>query len=393
MTKDKKKLLSGDGLTFILVTALFFTACAGVLTDDRTASDGVRAGLDSCLGELLPSLFPFMFLSAFAAEYGISEQLGRLLSPVTRLLFYLPGEAGVTVLFSLVGGYPVGAVGIASLRKRGVITPSQAARMLCFCVNPGPAFLIATVGEDFFGDRRLGVLLFLSQTAASVVVGATLGFAARIKSRKKRADKPANQGKTGYTFAGIRRRDLASAFVSAAKSACTSAVSLCSLVVLFSAFSPLLMKALGVSRSTLPGVILGCILEVTDGTAAAAAMRLPIRAAALAAGWGGLCVHFQVYAASSYKGKTACPPLRFMCARAVTGGLSALLLRYAGEFFAPAAAVFSNIEHTAARPTALTFTSSAALLLSSVLFTLFIDEGGDRANKPEDHLRIWDPRL
>ena len=109
-------------------------------------TQGAYEGLLFCAQILIPSLFPFMVLSSFVVNCGISGILSRFLAPVTKSFFRLPGSAGVTILLSMFGGYPVGARGIRTLLDRGLITREEGARMLCFAVGAGPAFVIFAVG-------------------------------------------------------------------------------------------------------------------------------------------------------------------------------------------------------------------------------------------------------
>lgn len=347
-----------DGFTFFTVTALFFAACAAALSMPSTAADGIRTGVDYSLNILLPSLFPFMFLAAFAAEYGISSAIGRYIAPFTEKVLYLPAEAGVTVLLSFVGGYPVGAVGIASLLKNKYISENQARRMLCFCVNPGPAFLISAVGDSLYKNRTIGLVLFLAQTTASLTIGIILGLFARRREIIPKVKKEL-----------AVRRELSASFILSTRLACGSAVSLCSLAVLFSAFSSLLLGGLNIGSETNTGIFLRNFLEVTDGCSSLCGARLPIFFTALAVGWGGLCVHFQVFAALP---ELRIAKLPFALSRAAVGTLGASLTYLIIDYFGITADVFSNIENTKAQLSSLQFCGSLALLISSIMFVVFL---------------------
>ena len=348
----------------VAVTLLFLLACAGILYLPQSAADGAREGVDQSLSVLLPSLFPFMFLCAFAGEYGISSKLGRLLSPFSRHVLHLPEEAGMVVLLSLVGGYPVGAAGICSLLDRRAVTHDQARRMLCFCVNPGPAFLIITVGEGLYGSTAAGWVLFAAQTAASLIIAVILGISSR--RRKQPHDAP---------LTGNNRNDLSCAFVKSVKSACGAAVTLCSLVVLFSCFSTLLLTSLNVDSGSLTGIIIRAFLEVTDGAECIAAKRLPLYITSLAIGWGGICVHLQIFAALSGRHINK---LRFAAVRLLSGALSMgityLILRYIKTDIS----VFSEINNHQVKLSSTPVTGSLALLVSCIMFLIFITPAGER---------------
>ena len=350
-----------DLFTVLPVTAVFLTACTAALMLPAAAAAGMRSGIDSALNVLLPSLFPFMFLSAFASEYGMSDMVGRVLAPFTQAILFLPGEAGVTVLLSLVGGYPVGAVGIAALLRKNKITPAQAKRMLCFCVNPGPAFLISAVGEEMYKNRTLGVLLLISQTCASLIIGIFLGLIARFREKTVSSSKTA-----------IHRRGAADAFIVSTHAACSGAVTLCALVVLFSAFSSLMFTSLRIDGRSDIGMLLRCIFEVTDGCTVLSQIGISPALTALTVGFGGICVHLQIFAALPGLDFSK---VRFCISRMVCGLISAVIVTIGEMFITAPAAVYSNIEKTTAAFTAVTKTGSAALLTSSVLFLIFMHCG------------------
>ncbi len=131
-----------------ILLCLIIIACAlGILLFPNDVRNGASSGISYCLYTLVPSLFPFMVLSSFIIHSGISKFIGKLLQPVIQFLFYLPGSAGSVIIMSMIGGYPVGARGCMSLLEQGAITQKQAQRMLYFCVNAGPAFIISVVGS------------------------------------------------------------------------------------------------------------------------------------------------------------------------------------------------------------------------------------------------------
>ena len=247
---SKKK----DMLLFLTVTLLFVAVCIGVLAMPKVSVDGARNGLMYSFGVLIPSLFPFMFLSNFAVEYGISSKVGRVLAPFTEKVLYLPSEAGVTVLLSLIGGFPIGAVGTSALYKQGKITEKQAQRMLCFCVNSGPAFLISVVGAELYDSELIGIILLTAQILSSLIIGIVLGLFAR---KKEPLQKSVGNAQSKIEFAP--------AFIISAKNACTATVNLCALVVLFSSFSSIFLTALKIDGDSPIGIIIKAVLEVTDG--------------------------------------------------------------------------------------------------------------------------------
>ena len=127
---------------------------AGMLWLGGILSEGVRNGIVLCLTTVIPSLFLFTVLTNWMGSTRILTWLGKGVSLVGRPVLGL-GSAGCGVLlFSLLGGYPVGAALLAGLVRQGQMDPKQASKMLCFCSWSSPAFLIQGVGGQVLGRFR-----------------------------------------------------------------------------------------------------------------------------------------------------------------------------------------------------------------------------------------------
>ena len=257
----------------------------------RSASQGLRL-----CGELLvPALFPFLVLSLLLAKLGFSQTLGRRLSPVTRQLFGVSGT-GVTAFFiGLSGGYPLGAAYLAELTEQGLISPREAERLLGFCNNSGPSFLVGAIGAGVFGSVRAGLLLYISHALAAVLTGLLLRGAG---APAEREDLPSPDDPPSFALA----------LTEAVRGAVPAILSICAFVILFTVFTGLLdangfLAVLGSGLSALSGLslpqsralLLG-FWELGGGAGALRGLALNPGNLALAAGlvgWGGVSVHMQ----------------------------------------------------------------------------------------------------
>lgn len=199
----------------------------GILIAPQAASQGVRDGLTLCGQVVIPSLFPFLALSSFLVQSGLAQRAGHLLEPITKLLFRLPGAAGSAILMSLIGGYPVGARMTVQLLDAALITQKQAQRMLFFCVNSGPAFLISAVGSAMLRSRQAGLILCAALTASALLIGLCMRFLASKETMRESPVVPP----TGPS--------MAQALVDAATQGCAGIVSICVWVILFSCIAAL----------------------------------------------------------------------------------------------------------------------------------------------------------
>lgn len=290
-----------------------------LLFDPSPALEGARRGLALCGETVIPSLFPFLVLSAFIINCGLAERLGRLMEPLTRLLFRLPGSAGTALILGAVGGYPVGANAVAELREKGLLTQPDSERLLCFCINSSPAFIVGAVGSGLLHNVTAGILLCAAHLAASFAVGIVLRFTARAPSRPEAAHTPPEAALTAKAGGGI-----AETFVGSVTGSIRSVLSIVAFVVLFSSLNSLLADlGLPALLSNFFSAFLpfpagdplfyqraaSGILEVTNGCAAAAGGSglAALLLLALMLGWSGISVQLQVVSMVQHTGISTRP--------------------------------------------------------------------------------------
>ncbi|WP_069988893.1 hypothetical protein [Massilioclostridium coli] len=284
MKLNHKKLVQ----LFIAIIGLIFLVLLLIFAEQ--VGDSVRTGVEICLYTLIPSLFVFMALASFFVNSGL---LNHVLSPfgwICGKLFHIPNHYGPLLFMSMIGGYPVGAKLIAEQIQQGKLSPQIGQRMLCYCVNSGPAFVIGSVALPLYQNRKLGFFLFFSNIAAFFVVGILTGI------HQKAIQTPIQP----------KRQQIASTFVHSVLSSIKSMGSICGFVLIFSAVIGLLYDT-GVIQSLVSlfgffmdpnlakGLLVGC-LEVTNGTIACGDIPgiTSILAVAGLTAFGGFSVHFQI---------------------------------------------------------------------------------------------------
>ncbi len=123
------------------------------------------------LTRLFPSLFPFLAACGILLRIGAAEHMGTFFRPLMRPLFGLNGIAAFPFFLGLLSGYPMGAKITASLYEKKLLSINEAQHILAFCNNPGPLFLIGTIGVSFFGMPFLGYVLLLCSALGAVCTG------------------------------------------------------------------------------------------------------------------------------------------------------------------------------------------------------------------------------
>lgn len=289
---------------------LLFGIIAGALIWFLADAAHLRAAaaeaLIHCGTSVIPALFPFMVLSSLALSLGFGEWLSPYLAGLMTPLFRLPGLAGSALLLGLVGGYPIGARTAAELYEKRLLTREEAERLLSFCNNSNPIFLISILGSGVFHSVRCGIWLWLIHVASALLVGICLRGRGKRRSRLS-VSQP-------VSFCAI---SFPTAFVQAVRSAVSGILSVCGFVVFFSVLvSP--FTSIGGNA----GTFLTGFLELFSMTSLLTNDAASFVLAAALSGWGGLSVFCQTAAVLASTDLSLRPCL---IGKLLQGGFSALL--------------------------------------------------------------------
>lgn len=259
---------------------LFFVVCACFALFPGQVLAGAQNGLALCINAVIPSLLPFMLISTCVIKSGFSRPLGRLLSKILTPLTGITPSGCVCFITGLLGGYGTGARAVYESLKEKQISYNEAERLLAFCNNAGPLFVIGTVGISFFSSKSVGITLFLIQVVTSVIC-------ARILSGNFKGESQ-SIGRE-WEFYKKNKPSLGELITSSAIESGSAIVNACVFVITFSA----ILEILPFGEYT----FLAGILEVTRGSAELSregTRALPLISALLS--WGGVSVHFQAAA-------------------------------------------------------------------------------------------------
>ena len=379
--------------------------CAGLILYPKQAAQGVSEGLGICAATIIPTLFPFMVLAQLAVRSGFAERLGRAAAPVFERIFFLPGVCAPVVLMGMTGGYPVGARMAAGLYRAGSIGPEHLNRLLCFCVNAGPSFIISTVGVMLLGSERAGLIMLAAAVASSLTVGIVLGVLSKLRytrnsrsitrpsrhrgeetrshctSRRsspeadlrrssglfhsgesesiggpcnKSAENPAI-GRCGVLTGSRRSGGMSSALIFSVREAGQATLSMCCYILLICSFISVmegcgLMELLSdglspvFSRFGLPPSLAGPFLSclLEVGSGCVDAQDSAILIC-WAIGWAGLSVHLQIF---SFLGEIKFNRVMFVLSRLVCAALNCVYFRLMLRFFPVDIEVFSSVRRS-----------------------------------------------
>ena len=285
-------------VALLLITGLFW-----LLLDAADVHAAVKEGLELCANSAIPALFPFLAVSSLLIAVGFGEWMTQPLSGFMRL--YRIGGAGASALFlGLLGGYPVGAKTAAELYQERLVSRDEAERLLSFCNNSNPAFLINVLGLGVFHSLRIGVWLWLIHLLSALIAGLLVG---------RRGSGSPGTGRRPCA----RTTSFSAAFVTAVRSALTAMLSICAFVVFFYVMVLPLRRIPGLAATTLTGLI-----ELFSAAARLPDTPVGFILSAMLAGWGGISVHCQTLSVLS--GSDLSPRL-YLTGKAAQGLISAAL--------------------------------------------------------------------
>ena len=212
----------------LLSLLVLFTAM-GILVFPSQSADSARTGIELCLNTVIPSLFPFMVISCAMINSGILNSVSKLLQPLMKL-FNINKNCSQTFVLGLISGYPIGTKSAISLYQNNLCSKAEGERLLTFCNNTSPAFILVTVGMGIYKSLSVGIMLLLAQTVSAILTGIVFG---RFWKSYEKASK------TTFNKSNCIK-DIPSSFIDAVKTSSLSMLYICAFVVFFCVFINLL---------------------------------------------------------------------------------------------------------------------------------------------------------
>ena len=266
---------------YVIITTIliFFNGLMLIFTKEILKS--VKYGLLLWYNNVLPALFPFMVFTSMLIYTGFPKRLGKVIAPFCKRLFKVSGEGGFAVVTGFISGCPLGAKTVCDLYMEGLISKGEAQRLVMFCNNTGPLFVVGTVGVGMLGDRGVGIKLLIVQYISALIMGTVTGFFSEVTA-------------LGAETSREKLPDLASAFSVSVSSAVNSITLVGGFIVFFAVIAACLESCglLGAAEKTVKGssAFVYGILEITGGISRIK-NNLPLTALLIA--WGGLSIHAQ----------------------------------------------------------------------------------------------------
>jgi len=286
---EKKKDTSTAKIVLCLLLLLIF------ISQPSASSFHLKRGLVICYETLIPSLFPFMVISEILVRTDISAISSKIFSKPMRRLFGVSGAGVPALILGVVCGFPVGAKTAASLYEKELISKKDAEKLMAFCNIPSAPFMIFAVGDKLFGSRNVGIFLYFNTMIASLLCGIITNAFFGKKSHQVNI----------ITEDNIRTLSapLIKIFSDSICAAAGSVINICAYVCFFICGVGTLSEIIPSSQNIISACVFS-FFELTSGAVYCSYVEpreLGFVLAAIAAGWSGLSVFFQIYSLSCTK--------------------------------------------------------------------------------------------
>ena len=289
----------------ITLAALALTLLLTLLLSEEI-SDSVRGALELCAGVIVPSVFPFIILSDilyYLVDFSGMRGVGRAFERLFKI-----NRAGLyPFVLGILCGFPLGVKCASELYKDGRISKDECERLIGFCNNTGPAFLVGGIGVGLRGSIFDGAALYLSTVISAIAVGIIFSRGATAS-----ADKMGMEARARFSV------------TASVKSAGTGCLNICSYLTFFACIA-------GIARAVLgEGIPYLCIIPFLEvGGAADILSKSPLLGStaslalsAFAVGFSGFSVHLQ---ALSYLSDTNVGVGRYFIMKLIQGLIAAAL--------------------------------------------------------------------
>ena len=276
-------------------TCLFLIFLICLISFSSTNLIAAKKGLALWTNSVLPSLFPFFIASELILETNLPYSLGKHFSSFIKPIFNVSGEGSIAIILGTLIGNPIGAKTICNFKKDKIISKLEAERLVAFCNNTNPLFILGTVGVSLYNNNHIGRVLLFSHIISSILVGYLFRF-----WKKNKLDVNFSETKFNTQKSPIKISNLGYLLGKSIKNSINSCLQIGGFIVLFSVIISILQN-MGIffQNQEFNSLFYGFI-ELTNGVNLSCDLysSVPLTSILLTSfliGFGGLSILFQIY--------------------------------------------------------------------------------------------------
>ena len=343
-TKMKRKFF------YIFVLAM----TAFILVNAQSVMEYTRKTLEMCYSVIIPSLFPFFVCSGLLIYSGFAQTLSKMCGFIMRPLFNVAPAGATAFVLGIISGFPLGAICAKDLYKAGNLSKPEAERLLTFCNNSGPLFIIGTVGAAIYLSPLYGIMLYIIHIISSVIVGILFRFYGK------------NRHNSPPTNINTAELALPRVITTALETASKNILTVCFSIVFFSSLAQTVLDVFPLSDTA--NAILSGICEFSTGVLKISVLdedlMKKLAMSAFIVGFSGFTVHLQVIAATADCGLSLKPYILGKCLH----GIISAVITYGVLLLSDIRPIFSQGPY----PLSQSFVvSSSGLIITTVTLLIF----------------------
>ncbi len=262
-------------MSIFLIFIIFFLFFANVKDINLT----IYNSLIFCGNTLICSIFPFMVISSFISNtYIIEKLLSKSKNNILGICkIYLP-----SIILGSIAGFVTGAKCIREIYSKNPTDSESFSNAIILSSNAGIGFIVACVGVRIWNSTIYGFILYAFQIIISLFLG-------KIFFRKKQDE--------NY-FIITQKANYINAFTDAISSSAQVIITMCSFIIFFSIIITTISTLFPIETRTEVSSILNIFLEFCTGAFKCVSFKNTLLCGFLTGfsiGFGGLCVHFQIF--------------------------------------------------------------------------------------------------
>lgn len=127
--------------------------------------------INLCINNLFPSIFIFFTITDILNNYNFPYYISKLFGNTIKKIYKVPKVSSYIIGMSLTSGFPGNAKLIKEQLDNKTINQYDATKILTMTHFANPLFIIYGVGNNFFHDKKAGIIILLSHFITNFIIG------------------------------------------------------------------------------------------------------------------------------------------------------------------------------------------------------------------------------
>ena len=146
------------------------------LTDTNLVKAGTYNGVNLWLFTIVPTLFPFIFISEMLNYLNGFIPVSKILYPISKSLFKISRNGNYSLIMGYLCGFPMGAKVTSDLLKQKYICKTEAEYLTCITNNLSPGFITGYYCTYILNNKSLFIPSVISIYSGQILCAIILRY-------------------------------------------------------------------------------------------------------------------------------------------------------------------------------------------------------------------------